>query len=68
MNITVSLKKSWGKELFYPESPDAKFITALTGHPTISKRQIKICLDAGFKVTLVQDQLDLEDYLRFMYE
>ena len=45
MNIVVSFKKIYGKELFYPVSDDAKFLTRITGRPTLLKHQLKECLE-----------------------
>ena len=63
MNIVVSFKKKWGKELFYPESDDAVFLTSFTGRPTLLKRQLQIALQRGWKVKVIQQQLNLDEYL-----
>lgn len=64
MNIVVCLKRVWGKELFYPVSDDAKFITQLTERPTILDHQLKLCLDKGWKVEAQTEQLNISDYLK----
>lgn len=64
MNIVVSLKKIWGKELFYPISEDAIFLTKITGRPTLLKNQLKLCIEAGWNVSVVHDQLDIHHYLK----
>ncbi len=63
MNIIVSVKAKWGKELFYPESEDAKFLTKFTGRPTLLKHQLKLALEKGWKVKVVQKQLNLDELL-----
>lgn len=63
MNIVVSFKENWGKDLFYPESEDAVFLTKFTGRPTLLKHQLKMALDKGWKVKVVQKQFNLEEYL-----
>jgi len=63
MDITVSFKKSWGKEYFYPVSPDAMFLADLIGKPTLLKRQLKLCKEIGWSVSIVQDPIKLEDIL-----
>jgi len=68
MEIVVSFKKIWGKELFYPVSDDAKLLARITGRPTLLKCQLRICKEAGWKVTLVQETLNLEDYLKVKNE
>lgn len=62
MQIIVSFKKIWGKELFYPVSEDAIFITKLTGRPTILKKQLKLCIDKGWSVSITHDPI--EEYLK----
>lgn len=64
MNIVVSFKKIYGKELFYPVSDDAKLLARITGRPTLLKQQLKICLEVGWAVSLIQDTLNLDDFLR----
>ena len=64
MNIVVSFKKIYGKELFYPVSDDAKLLTRITGRPTLLKHQLRECLEAGWTVSLVQETLNLNDFLR----
>ena len=68
MNIVVSFKKIWGKELFYPVSNDAILLTKLTGRPTILKSQLITCREAGWKVTLIQETLNLDEYLKVKNE
>lgn len=63
MNIVVSFKAKWGKELFYPESEDALFLTKFTGRPTLLKRQLKMAIDQGWCVKVVQKQFNLDEYL-----
>ncbi len=63
MNIVVSFKAKWGKELFYPESDDAKFLTEFTGRPTLLKHQLKLALQKGWQVKVVQKQFNLQEFL-----
>lgn len=63
MNIIVSFKKKWGKELFYPENDDALFLATFTGRPTLLKRQLKIALEKGWNVKVVEQHFNLEEYL-----
>lgn len=63
MNIVVSFREKWGKELFYPESEDALFLTKLTGRPTILKRQLKLAVERGWQVKVMEKHLDLDEYL-----
>lgn len=63
MNIVVCLKRVWGKDLFYPISEDAQFITEFTGRPTILKNQLKLCKDRGWNVSIIQNTINLEDYI-----
>lgn len=64
MNIVVSYKAKWGKELFYPVSEDAVFLTKFTGRPTILKGQLKLALERGWNVEVVHNKFNLEDYLK----
>ncbi len=64
MNIVVSFKKIYGKELFYPVSDDAKFLAKLTGRPTLLKFQLKLCKDAGWGVLLEQKTINIDEYLK----
>ncbi len=64
MEIIVSYKKVWGKDLFYPVSEDAKFITLITGRPTILKSQLKLFLDRGWQVSLVKEEINLSEFLK----
>jgi hypothetical protein len=64
MNIVVSFKAKWGKELFYPESDDALFLTKFTGRPTLLKRQLKLALENGWKVKIIEKKLELSEYLK----
>ena len=63
MQIDVEFKKIWGKELFYPISEDALFLTKFTGRPTILKSQLKLCLEMGWNVTVVQSEINIKEYL-----
>jgi len=63
MNIVVSFKAKWGKELFYPESEDALFLTKLTGRPTLLLRQLHMALERGWKVQVLHVPFDLEGFL-----
>lgn len=63
MNIVVSLREKWGKDLFYPESEDAVFLTKFTGRPTLLKHQLKMALERGWTVKVQQKQFNLDEYL-----
>lgn len=64
MNIVVSFKAKWGKELFYPESDDAVFLTKFTGRPTLLKRQLKLAKERGWQVKVIQKQFNLDESFR----
>lgn len=63
MNIVVSFKAKYGKDLFYPESDDAVFLAEFSGRPTLLKHQLQMALDRGWSVNVVQEQFDLNSYL-----
>jgi hypothetical protein len=63
MNIVVSFKAKYGKDLFYPESDDAVFLAKFSGRPTLLKHQLKMALDRGWEVIVVQEQFNLVEYL-----
>jgi len=63
MNILVSFKENYGKELFYPQNEDAKFLAEFTGRPTLLKRQLKMALDRGWKVSVIQEPFNLDKCL-----
>lgn len=63
MNIVVSFKKKWGKDLFYPENDDAMFLTIFTGRPTLLKRQLQIALERGWTVKVLEQQYNLDELL-----
>ena len=63
MNIVVSFRAKWGKDLFYPESDDAKFLATFSGRPTILKRQLKMAIERGWKVKILEKQFNLDEYL-----
>lgn len=60
MEIVVSVRSTWGKQLFYPESSDAHFLASFTGRPTLLKQQLKLAKDRGWKVTILQPHFDLD--------
>jgi len=64
MNIVVSFMAKWGKDLFYPESEDALFLTKFTGRPTLTKNQLKVAIERGWDVKVVTKQFNLEEYLK----
>jgi len=64
MNIVVSFMAKWGKDLFYPESDDALFLTKFTGRPTLTKNQLKVAIERGWDVKVVTKQFNLEEYLK----
>lgn len=64
MNIVVSFMTKWGKDLFYPESEDALFLTKFTGRPTLTKNQLLMAIDRGWNVSVVQKQFNLNMYLK----
>ena len=68
MNIVVSFRRMWGKDLFYPENDEAKFIAKLIGRPTIPRRQLKICFDYGWKIKVVSQISDISGYIIKMDE
>lgn len=63
MNIVVSREVKWGKELFYPKSKDAIFLTVFTGRPTLSKQQLKTARERGWNVEVEQKVFDLDKCL-----
>lgn len=63
MEIVVNLRIQWGKELFYPESKDAYFLTEFTGRPTILKYQLKMARERGWSVKVLQKPFDLDSCL-----
>lgn len=64
MKIVVSYKKVYGKELFYPVSDDAIFLTKLTGRPTLLKGQLKLCQEHGWDVSIQSETYDLSKLLK----
>lgn len=64
MNIVVSFMPKWGKNLFYPESEDALFLAKFTGRPTLTKHQLKLAIERGWGVRVVQKQFNLDEYLK----
>lgn len=64
MNIVVSVKTKWGKELFYPESEDARILTKFTGRPTLLKHQLRLALDMGWNVAVIHPKFNLEECLK----
>ncbi len=63
MNIVVCLKRVLGKDLFYPVSDDAHFITNFTGKTTVLEHQLKLCQDRGWRVNIIYNAIDFEDYM-----
>ena len=63
MNIVVSFKEKYGKHLFYPESDDAVFLAQFSGRPTLLKHQLKMALERGWSVKVVQEQFNLDAFL-----
>ncbi len=63
MNIVVSFKEKWGKELFYPESEDALFLSSFTGRPTLTKSQLRLAKERGWSVKVMQKQFNLDECL-----
>lgn len=64
MNIVVSVHEKWGKELFYPESEDAIFLTKFTGRPTLLKHQLQMALERGWEVKIMEKKFDLKTILK----
>lgn len=53
MDITVTPKNIWGKELFYPVSDDAKFLADLMERPAFLKRHLKKCDGYGWDISVI---------------
>jgi len=56
MNIVVRYEKKYGKELFYPTSKDALFLSKFTGRPTLLKRQLQLAKEYGWNVNVVNPE------------
>ena len=54
MEIIVIHQRSWGKDLYYPSSEDAIFLTKLFGRPTFIKKQLDLCSTHGWVVKILQ--------------
>lgn len=50
MDVEFTLKTVYGKEYYYPASPDAKTICKLINRPTLTIQHLRICKDAGWTV------------------
>ncbi len=64
MKIEVMAKNIYGKIRFYPISKDAKILANISDSPSLSKRQMNICKDAGWEISISHPEINLENYLK----
>lgn len=62
MKIEVVAKNLYGKERFYPISADAIFLSAIANKPSLSMKQLLLCKNAGYNVSITSKKYDLSDY------
>ncbi len=63
MIIHVTAKNNYGKTSFYPVSDDAILLAKIIGKPSLSKRQLEICLEAGWEVEIVEKRVSFKEYI-----
>jgi hypothetical protein len=66
IEIKVKFKTIWGIDRFQPMNDSAKVIASLIGNKTLSREQLIICKNAGWKVKI--PNMDVEKYLSDDYE
>ena len=49
--ITVKIKNVFGNERIYPVCPQAKLLTRLTGHKTLTRHAISLIKEMGYTVS-----------------
>jgi hypothetical protein len=63
MDIIVESRSVWGKQRYYPISPDAKTLCSLHNKPTLTAHQLNICKKAGWNVSVKSQVVAIEDIL-----
>jgi hypothetical protein len=59
--IEVALRHGYGNERFYPINEDAKLLCNLLNSVTLTKKQIKLCRDGGWKTVIQLEDYNLDD-------
>ncbi len=66
IEIKVKYKTIWGKDRFMPVNDIAKVIASLVGNQTLTREQLIICKNAGWKIKI--PNMDVDRYLSDDYE
>ncbi len=61
LELKVKYKTIWGKDRFFPVSRDAIVLSQLIGKKTLTREQLIICKEAGWKIKI--PNMDVEKYL-----
>ncbi len=66
MKLIVSHKNSYGRDFFYPESPDADMICKVLDQKCFSKKQLLIAKENGWEVHLKNTSYQLDENLKIV--
>ena len=58
--VEVTLERMYGNERFYPCNHTSELICKLLDQKSITKKQLKICRDYGWKVLIKMQEYELE--------
>jgi len=59
--ITIEIKDSYGRQVFYPVCRDAKLFAALAGTKTLTRETIRNIMQLGYKVKTTQQSIDFNE-------
>lgn len=59
MRIQVIHRKEYGKDRFYPDSPDTINLLKLMRKKTLTKYQVIECKKFGWKVSIIADNWEI---------
>ena len=64
MKIEVQHKANYGKDIFYPLSDDAKFLSKVIGKKGFVLRHLSLFKEHGWNVVITVIPKTLDDYLK----
>ena len=59
--ITIEIKDSYGRQVFYPVCRDAKLFAALAGTKTLTRETIRNIMHLGYKVNTTQQSIGFNE-------
>jgi|APCry1669188910_1035180.scaffolds.fasta_scaffold402119_2 hypothetical protein len=59
--ITIEMRESYGRQVFYPVCRDAKLFAALAGTKTLTKETLRQITQLGYKIITTQQSVDFNE-------